>query len=110
MSSLRSQAPPLHRNHDSGRPQTLFHAPPPFTERSVPEMSSPMASISDCRRLRIRLSICEPYQRAGQGHQENTEPKDQRWNNRFFGSNTETGKREYQNALVLQVRGKSGRS
>src|SRR5262249_19337831 len=41
-----------HWHHDSERPPTLFPAPPTFTEPSVPEMSSPMASISDCLSLR----------------------------------------------------------
>src|SRR5262249_28554957 len=46
------------------------------------------------------LWVCEPHQRAGQGHEQNTEPEDERWNNRFFRRNTETGEREYQNALA----------
>src|SRR5262249_35504976 len=48
----------------------------------------------------IRLSVCEPHQGAGQGHEENTEPEDERWNNRFFRRNTETAEREYQAALA----------
>src|SRR5262249_19243640 len=43
----RSQARPLHRNHDSERPPTLSPAPPIFTEPSLPEMSSPIAGISE---------------------------------------------------------------